>query len=125
MDVQRVILVAALALISYMLVLQWNEDYGQQPTAQAPAASVSVYGSASTSSDLPSAVNVNAEDSSSSELPTTGTVTQGTAAAQLITVKTDVLDVLIDAKGGDIIQVALPAYKATLGSELPFILLET
>ncbi|WP_028468228.1 membrane protein insertase YidC [Neptunomonas japonica] len=122
MDVQRVILVAALALISYMLVLQWNEDYGQQPTAQAPAASVSVYGSASTSSDLPTAVT--AEKSTSGELPTTGTVTEGTTPAQLITVKTDVLDVLIDAKGGDIIQVALTAYKATLGSELPFILLE-
>lgn len=123
MDVQRVILVAALALISYMLVLQWNEDYGQQPTAQAPAASVSVYGSASTSSDLPSAVNAE-KKSSTGELPTTETATSGTVPAQLITVKTDVLDVLIDAKGGDIIQVALPAYKATLGSELPFILLE-
>jgi YidC/Oxa1 family membrane protein insertase len=122
MDVQRVILVAALALISYMLVLQWNEDYGQQPTAQAPAASVSVYGSASTSSDLPNAIV--AENISSGELPTTVAVTEGTSSAQLVTVKTDVLDVLIDAKGGDIIQVALPAYKATLGSELPFILLE-
>ena len=122
MDVQRVILVAALALISYMLVLQWNDDYGQQPTAQAPAASVSVYGSASTSSDLPSAVS--ADKSSPGDLPTTETVTETTALAQLVTVKTDVLNVLIDPKGGDIIQVALPAYKATLGSELPFILLE-
>lgn len=123
MDVQRVILVAALALISYMLVLQWNEDYGQQPIAQAPAASVSVYGSASTSSsDLPTAENT--EKSSSGDLPTIGTTTASTSKAQLITVKTDVLDVLIDAKGGDIIQVALPAYSATLGSDLPFILLE-
>ena len=123
MDVQRVILVAALALISYMLVLQWNEDYGQKPTAQAPVASVSVYGSASTSSsDLPTAVNT--EKSSSGELPSTGIETTSSANAQLITVKTDVLDVVIDAKGGDIIQVALPAYNATLGSELPFILLE-
>lgn len=123
MDVQRVILVAALALISYMLVLQWNEDYGQKPTAQVPVASVSVYGSASTSSsDLPTAVDT--EKSSSGELPSTGITTARSANAQLITVKTDVLDVLIDAKGGDIIQVALPAYNATLGSELPFILLE-
>ncbi|SFF78667.1 membrane protein insertase YidC [Neptunomonas qingdaonensis] len=122
MDVQRVILVAALALISYMLVLQWNEDYGQQPTAQAPAASVSVYGSAATSSDLPTAVNT--EKSVSGDLPITETTPISTPKAQLITVKTDVLDVLIDAKGGDIIQVALPAYKASLGSPLPFILLE-
>ncbi|WP_372743036.1 membrane protein insertase YidC [Neptunomonas sp.] len=122
MDVQRVILVAALALISYMLILQWNEDYGQQPTAQAPAASVSVYGSAATGSDLPTTVNT--DKSVSGDLPITETTPISTPKAQLITVKTDVLDVLIDAKGGDIIQVALPKYKASLGSPLPFILLE-
>jgi YidC/Oxa1 family membrane protein insertase len=124
MDVQRVILVAALALISYMLVLQWNDDYGQQQTAQTPVASVSVYGSTSTSSDLPTTVSPTSSSNSPGDLPTTGIKPVANASTQLITVKTDVLNVLIDAKGGDIIQVALPAYKATLGSDLPFILLE-
>ena len=122
MDLQRVILVSAMALISYMLVLQWNEDYGQPKQAtQAPVASVSAYGSAPVSSDLPAAQESNA----AADVPNTGTAAQASSAqAQLISVKTDVLEVLIDTKGGDIIQVALPAHKASLDSELPFVLLE-
>ena len=118
MDVQRIILVAALCLISYMLVLQWNQDYGQEPTAQEAVTSVSAYESQPVVSELPKA----AEDSDNSDLP--GAVEAKIAQATLITVKTDVLDVIIDTKGGDIIQVALPDYKASLGSELPFVLLE-
>lgn len=117
MDVQRIILIGALCLISYMLVLQWNQDYGQQPEAQQATASVSAYESQPSGSDLPKA-----EDSAQTgDVP--GTAAQA-SKAQLISVKTDVLDVIIDTKGGDIIQVALPEYKATLGSDLPFVLLE-
>src|SRR5690606_8798155 len=29
MDIQRSILIVALAVVSYLMVLQWNEDYGQ------------------------------------------------------------------------------------------------
>ncbi len=29
MDIQRSILLVALAIVSYLMVLQWNEDYGQ------------------------------------------------------------------------------------------------
>ena len=118
MDVQRIILVAALCLISYMLVLQWNQDYGQEPTAQEAVTSVSAYESQPVVSELPQA----ADKSDNSDLP--GAVEAKIAQATLITVKTDVLDVIIDTKGGDIIQVALPDYKASLGSELPFVLLE-
>lgn len=118
MDVQRIILIAALCLISYMLVLQWNQDYGQQPAAQEVTTSVSAYDSQPVSSELPQAE----ETAQTGDIP--GTATQALQQAKLVTVKTDVLDVIIDTKGGDIIQVALPQYKATLGSELPFILLE-
>ena len=36
MDIQRSILLVALAIVSYLMVLQWNKDYGQpvMPTAQ-------------------------------------------------------------------------------------------
>ena len=121
MDVQRVILVAALAIISYMLVLQWNADYGQPQTAQAPVASVSAYGSAPVSSDLPTTETAK---TAAPDVPVTGTTTQSASKSQLIEVKTDMLDVLIDTKGGDIIQIALPKHQAMLESDLPFVLLE-
>lgn len=119
MDVQRIILIGALCLISYLLVLQWNQDYGQQPEAQEVTTSVSAYDSQPVNSELPKAD----ESAQAGDMPATAQQAAATQA-QLISVKTDVLDILIDTKGGDIIQVALPEYKATLGSDLPFVLLE-
>ena len=123
MDVQRIILIGALAIISYMLVLQWNQDYGVQPEPVAQTESVSAYQS-----------NTDTPTESSSDLPQTATAgttdVPGAKAVvnnqqkQLISVKTDVLELLIDSKGGDIIEVALPEYKAVLGSDQPFVLLE-
>jgi YidC/Oxa1 family membrane protein insertase len=119
MDVQRIILIAAMALISYMLVLQWNEDYGQNPTATEQAVtSVSAYSNTTqTESDLPQP----GEEKVSADVPNAAA---SVAKDQLITVRTDVLNVVIDTKGGDIIQVSLPKHKAALGSELPFVLME-
>lgn len=130
MDVQRVILIAALALISYMLVLQWNEDYGpaqQQAAAQQQAPSVSAYNSNGSDSELPV---VDATSNAGSDIPQVAARTERTQTAatgnanQLISVKTDVLEILIDPHGGDIIQVALPKHEDVLDSGNPFILLE-
>ena len=32
MDIQRIVLFAGLAIVSYMMVLAWNEDYNQPQT---------------------------------------------------------------------------------------------
>lgn len=121
MDVQRIILIAALGIISYMLVLQWNEDYSTQPATVAQVESVSAYGTAPTeSNDLP---KTDAASDTTADVPGTA-ATAAPQQEQLIKVTTDVLEVLIDRKGGDIIQVALPEYKAALGVEQPFVLLE-
>jgi YidC/Oxa1 family membrane protein insertase len=124
MDVKRVISFAALALISYVLVLQWNEDYGSKPAAPASQTSVSAYSSPD-GDELPSA-DV-ATTTQNAELPATGAQADTGAAAvksRLINIKTDVLDVLVDTTGGDIIQVALPQYKATIDADDAFVLLE-
>lgn len=118
MDVQRIILITAMALISYMLVLQWNEDYGQPaPATEQAVTSVSAYSSSSAETDLPQANDGEA----SADVPATGTAATN---GQLITVKTDVLNLIIDTKGGDIIQVSLPEHKAALGADQPFVLME-
>ncbi|WP_417225802.1 membrane protein insertase YidC [Amphritea sp.] len=126
MDVQRIILIAALAIISYMLVLQWNQDYGVKPVPVAQAESVSAYQSkaetvaSNEGSDLPtteSAVSANTDLPEAKALATT-------AQQQLVSIKTDVLELLIDTKGGDIIELALPKHKAALDNDQPFVLLE-
>ncbi|MCL4121998.1 UNVERIFIED_CONTAM: hypothetical protein GTU68_008213 [Idotea baltica] len=87
MDIQRPILIVALAAVSYMMVLKWNQDYEQTPLA---------------SSDIPNATNQNKDVES--------TPTNTALSANLIHVKTDVLDLAIDLNGGDITELTLPQY---------------
>ncbi|MCU1719115.1 membrane protein insertase YidC [Pseudomonas sp. 5P_3.1_Bac2] len=112
MDIQRSILIVALAIVSYMMVLQWNQDYGQAalPTEIA-ATNSTVPGLPDTSGattptagsdDIPSVTNA-AEPSAISAAP-------AAVSEQLIRVKTDVLDLAIDPRGGDVVQLRLLQY---------------
>jgi len=121
MDVQRVILIAALALMSYMMVLQWNQDYNT-PAAAPTVASSSVSAYAPSDSDLPSATST-----ASADVPATAEATTAAVAAtdaSLISVKTDTLELLIDPRGGDVIEAKLPQHLAVLSESEPLTLLE-
>ncbi|MBA4502917.1 membrane protein insertase YidC [Marinobacterium marinum] len=126
MDVQRVILIAALALVSYLMVLQWNDDYGpaQQPQQ---AATVSAYANNSGNSQTSELPQATTDATASADIPVTDSSAGVQAEAEsgnLIHIRTDVLDLLVDPRGGDIIQAALPQHDALLNSEQPFVLLE-
>lgn len=118
MDIQRSILLVALAIVSYLMVLQWNEDYGQ---AALPTQSAVV--SSNSNPDLPDTPTV---ASSNDDIPAANSEQaqpESTAAVsdQLIRVKTDVLDLAIDPRGGDIVQLTLPAYPRRQDRpEIPF-----
>lgn len=115
MDIQRTILLVALAVVSYMMVLQWNQDYGQVPvTAAATTQSSSVNqqssasnlvaqnsAQAASSDDLPVAVNELAQDP---------TLTNNVVSNDLIYVQTDVLQLAIDPNGGDVVELKLSQY---------------
>ncbi|MFZ0154964.1 membrane protein insertase YidC, partial [Pseudomonas sp.] len=109
MDIKRTILIVALAIVSYVMVLNWNQDYGQaalptQNTAASNAApalpDTAKAGNTGASADVPSA---NAESSPAELAPVV-------VSKDLIRVKTDVLDLAIDPNGGDIAQLMLPKY---------------
>ncbi|MFJ4063780.1 membrane protein insertase YidC [Pseudomonas sp. NPDC089996] len=106
MDIKRTILIVALAIVSYVMVLKWNEDYGQaalptQNTAATTAPALPDGVPAGTASaDVPSA---NAESSPAELAPVA-------VSKDLIRVKTDVLELAIDPVGGDIVQLNLPKY---------------
>ena len=108
MDIKRTILMGALAVVAYVLVLKWNQDYGQ---AALPTPSVATQ--ATIPSDLPQAPGANA---TTSDVPDTGApaaaLPPATAASgqELVRIRTDVLDIAIDPKGGDIVQLTLPQY---------------
>lgn len=114
MDIQRSILIVALAIVSYLLVLQWNQDYGQPqlpPAAQtAPALPTAPASNAGKPADVPVAAQHIMPGNS--VLP---------ASQALISVETDVLKLAIDPRGGDIVQLSLPAYPRSLENrDIPF-----
>ncbi|PKF70557.1 membrane protein insertase YidC [Pseudomonas fluvialis] len=106
MDIQRSILLVGLAVVSYLLVLQWNQDYGQAPL---PAASSATQ---STTSPLPELTASNNDDvpTASQDEAQAPTADAPAESQSLIRVQTDVLDLAIDPRGGDIVQLTLPQY---------------
>ena len=109
MDIKRTILIVALAIVTYVGVLKWNQDYGQaamptQNVAATPATPVipdtAAGNTVSASADVPSAT---ANTAAPLETP-------AVVSKDLIKVKTDVLDLAIDPVGGDVVQLRLPLY---------------
>jgi YidC/Oxa1 family membrane protein insertase len=109
MDIKRTILIVALAIVTYVGVLKWNQDYGQaamptQNVAATPATpaipETAAGNSGATSADVPSAT----------ANPAAPLETPAVASKDLIKVKTDVLDLAIDPVGGDVVQLRLPLY---------------
>lgn len=102
MDSQRNLLLIALLFVTFMLWQAWETDKNPPTTTQA----------------IQQATNAVTGDANNQGVPASG---QG----KLITVKTDVLSLTINTRGGDIEQAHLLAYPDTLGSDKPFHLLET
>lgn len=120
----RNLILVGLAIVSYLMILAWQKDYGS--TSPSPSAEQAVNRSvdASTAMNLPESSSVNNSDvpvtPTKADLPMTASApTQG-----LLQVKTDVLDVKIDTLGGDIVGLSLPTYTKTVDSKEPFTLLE-
>ena len=119
MDIKRTILIVALAIVTYVGVLKWNQDYGQAalPT-QNVAANTNTsaipdapQGSATANADVPSATG---EVAAPAEIPVA-------TSKDLIQVKTDVLNLEIDPVGGDVVQLRLPLYPRRQDHpEIPF-----
>ncbi|MYL23680.1 membrane protein insertase YidC [Halomonas alkaliantarctica] len=124
MDVKRLILLIPLAVLAYLLVVQWNQDYGQ-PVDMPSSAEVSQQ-NGSTPDETQDNGGLSVPSSASSQ----GNIDDGMAAGEsetdsrdFIAVTTDVLDVRIDPFGGDILYAALPQHKLRLNSERNYVLL--
>ncbi|WP_426415518.1 membrane protein insertase YidC [Aestuariirhabdus sp. LZHN29] len=126
MDLQRTILIVALAVVGYLLILQWNNDYNRAPetpvvhtTLSSPALPAPVpEPTVAATTDAPQALDA----TSVAQAPTEASKAP---SGQLITVTTDVLELEIDPRGGDVVKVALPAYPRHKETpDQPFVLLE-
>ncbi|GGC90844.1 membrane protein insertase YidC [Vreelandella lutescens] len=123
MDVKRLLLLIPLALLAYLLVVQWNQDYGQTTYDSTPEITQSSNGASASenANDDLSVPSTSAPQSAISE--GVGDAESDTASRDFIAVTTDVLDVRIDPFGGDIVYAALPQHKLTLDSDRNYVLL--
>ena len=128
MDFRRGILFFGLAVVSYMLVLAWNEDYGQQATHQ-PATQASTAPGLESPQHSAGVNETTAEFTTPEEQSGTALNVQSESSdsdtSRYIQVNTDVLELKIDRKGGNIVSALLPQYKTALGSTDPLPLLES
>lgn len=126
MDIQRIVLLFALATVGYLLILAWNRDY-HQPVSPAVDQAVELPAEGGTS------VGPQILESGSDELPAVEPEQQAASmetpqperAVPYVKVTTDVFDVWIDPRGGDIKRLSLPKYPASLeDKDVPFLLVD-
>jgi YidC/Oxa1 family membrane protein insertase len=121
MDVRRGIILASIAVLSYLLILEWNEDYGKRPQAIQPVTQLSPVDNLS---DIPATAQQANLDAPlvSVDVPE---VNLPAPTNQLIEVQTDVFDIRINPLGGDIVYAALKAFPVSVEQkESAFVLLE-
>lgn len=120
MDWLRTSLIGGIALVCFLLMIRWGEFQERNQPALSQTTVQSTSETVSDISDVPDVSNSPA--AADSNIP--GAAPAEVASAQWIRVQTDVLDVLIDPRGGDIVKVALPTFYAELNKpDMPFILL--
>ena len=125
MDWQRSLLISAMLVVLYMLFLEWN-TFQETNAPKVDIAAVE----AMVTPDFPEA-SLNTSVAVVGEVPTLNDLGAEqvsepvrTSNTRLVRVSTDVLTVLIDTHGGDIVRVELPQHLIEVGEkESSFILL--
>jgi len=124
MDIRRTVIFVGLAISSYFLFLTWNEDYGHKAQVTAPIEATAQ----AEAPDIPDTTTGMPAEAHADVPQVTDTPAETAVAApsgELIHVVTDVLDVTIDPRGGEIVEVLLPEYPATVDQkDVPFVLME-
>ena len=132
MDLQRSLLIGAIAVLSFMLLTEWvafKDDKSATETAQ--TSRLISNGDASAAelplvSDPPTAIIdedvPTAPEAIAAEAP--AEISQ-TNSSRIVLVRSDSLQVAIDLQGGDIIELALPRHLEQIDNpDIPFVLLE-
>lgn len=116
LDYIRITLYTLLILIGFFLYQMWEKEHPALPEVTAQT----------TTSIAPDRIvpTTNTQDTATvSKAPVTEAMPiSAPVGGKLVSVKTDVFDVVIDTRGGDIVQLNLLDYKETLNSPEPFVL---
>ncbi len=130
MDIQRTLLIGAIALLSFMLLSEWVAFRDAREADATPATQRLTADNGPATAQVPAATSeAPASGELPADLPPPPDDTPETAAAEaddarIVQVFTDTLELAIDLNGGDIVEVALPEYLAELEGNDPYVLLE-
>lgn len=124
----KLVLVSALAIVGYLMILAWKDDYSHVDNQQVT--------SVTTKAEAASVLNAQAVESveqPNEEVPTiapqelnvsTSTHPASTVSeSEYITIKTPLIDAKIAAKGGDLVYLDLIQYPVSLTNDSPFVIL--
>ena len=129
-DWLRTSLIGGMLVVAFLLVIRWNE-FQERQIAEQQVSEQTLPTSAVTATDVPS-TDTQLARGPVSDIPQVPVVEEKAnnpaprtaPQSQLLHVKTDALEVLIDTHGGDIVKVALPQYYAAIDTpDEPFELL--
>ena len=108
MESQRSLFILVFAFVSFLVWQQWQTDYGPKPVQTTAAATAT-----------PNAAGNNDVQLSASGAAQSEPATPATNTNKQITVSTDVFDVVIDTKGGNIVGLDLPKFTVSLDDKTP------
>ncbi|MEH6567947.1 MAG: membrane protein insertase YidC [Halioglobus sp.] len=135
MDLQRSLLIGAIAVLSFMLLTEWVA-FKDEKTAAAAETTTRIISSANIGTqELPLVdPSVESQNNSDGDIPEVvefgknepdPTIAQNSNSGRIIQIHTDVLQIAIDLRGGDVVETALPAFLEKLDNpDVPFVLLE-
>jgi len=126
MDYQRIAILLGLAVVSYLLILAWNEDYGQRSSVETlPTVVESETQEVATIEEEVTVGDIVPSLEPSSSRNVVADDPKKIATNRLVSVTTDVFQIKIDKKGGDIVSGALPKYPDALDTpDIPFVVLD-
>jgi YidC/Oxa1 family membrane protein insertase len=114
-DFQRYLLIASIAALSLMLLVEWQKFEPSTTVITSTSDKTAAPTTSNESGDLPAIISSDDIDAIR---------TNAGINTKYITVKTDVLDLKIDLHGGDIVYAGLSEYTMSLESDDPFVILE-
>jgi YidC/Oxa1 family membrane protein insertase len=132
MDLQRTLLIGAIAVLSFMLLTEWVTFKDEKTAASVPETTRLISNEHTNAGELPVAVDAPLT-TASEDIPSVideeadqpEVQAQVSNSGNIIEVFTDSLQLAIDLRGGDIIELALPRYLEEIDQpDVPFTLLE-
>ncbi|WP_111657824.1 membrane protein insertase YidC [Isoalcanivorax indicus] len=145
MEIQRALILTAIAVVTYLMILAWQEDYGRVPEMDQTTVTRDADSAFPGEQDLAAAeagnaggtaTNGNGDDAVPSveeapraaavgDIPASGEQAPAATDERLISVRTDIMELEIDRLGGDIVRIALLDYPRQVDTpDQPFVLLE-